>query len=106
MIDYAKIAAGTTVASDNDFPSAATLRRQQADPALVQLITEAAKDGKRRELPDRFSLKPFDGRKHANESGVVAGQLHKAAREIGVKLQIRRFDRDADSCKITFKVVA
>ena len=103
-IDFAKIAAGATVASDPDFPSAAVARRQAADPALVQLVTEASKDHKRRELPGRFSVKPYEGRKGANESGTVAGELHRAAREVGVRLAVRRFDRDANSCRLTFKV--
>jgi hypothetical protein len=34
----------------------------------------------------------------------VAGELHRAAREAGVKLVVRRFDRDATSCRLTFKV--
>ncbi len=103
-IDFAKIAAGTTVATDPDFPSAAISRRQAADPALVQLVTEASKDGKRRELPGRFSTRPYEGRKGANESQTVAGELHRAAREVGVKIAVRRFDRNADSCRLTFKV--
>ncbi len=103
-IDFAKIAAETTVASDPEFPSVAATRRQAADPALVQLVQEAGKDHKRRELPGRFSTKPYEGRKGANESGTVAGELHRAAREVGVKLVVRRFDRDADTCRLTFKV--
>ncbi len=103
-IDFAKIAAATTVATDPEFPKAPTARRQAADPALVQLVTEASRDHKRRELPGRFSTKPYEGRKGANESGTVVGELHRAARAVGVKLQIRRFDRDADSCRLTFKV--
>ena len=103
-IDFAKIAAATTVASDPDFPKPTTARRQAADPALVRLVTEASKDHKRRELPGRFSTKPYEGRKGANESGTVAGELHRAAREAGVKLVVRRFDRDATSCRLTFKV--
>ncbi len=104
MIDYAKLAADTAVASEPNFPSAAATRRRSVDPAIVQLVTEAGKDGKRRELPGRFSMKPFEGRKGGNESGTVAGELHRAARKVGVKIAVRRFDRDADSCRLTFKV--
>ena len=103
-IDFAKIAAGATVSADPEFPSPAATRRQAADPALVQLVTEASKDHKRRELPGRFSTTPYPGRQGANESGTVVGELHRAARAVGVKLQVRRFDRDADTCRLTFKV--
>lgn len=102
-IDFAKLAAATTVATDADFPSAATTRQQGADPALVQLVTDA-KDGKRRELPGRFSTTPYEGRKGANEAGTVAGQLHKAARQVGVKIAVRRFDVTAEGARLTFKV--
>ncbi len=104
-IDFSKIAAGASVASEPDFPRSAPSRRQHVDPALVQLVTEAGKDGKRRELADRFSLKPYDGRKNACEAYTVMGELHRAAREAGVKLAVRRFDADAASCRVTFKVV-
>lgn len=104
-IDFAKLAAGATVAAEPDFPKTAPSRRQGADPALVQLVTEASKDGKRRELSDRFSLKPYAGRKTACEAYTVMGELHRAAREAGVKLAVRRFDGDADTCRVTFKVV-
>ncbi len=104
MIDFAKLAAGATVAAEHDFPKAAAPTRTQADPALVQLVTEAAKDHKRRELPGRFSLAPYTGRKHANELGTVAGALHKAARQAGVKVLVRRFDVQADSARLTFRV--
>lgn len=103
-IDYAKLAADTTVAAEADFPKVAAPSRTQADPALVQLVQEAAKDGKRRELPGRFSLTPYAGRKHANELGTVAGALHKAARQGGVKVQVRKFDADKDTARLTFKV--
>lgn len=103
-IDYAKLAAGATLAADPEFPKQQAARRQAADPALVRLVTEASKDHKRRELPGRFSTKPYEGRKGANESGTVAGELHRAAREAGVKLVVRRFDRDATTCRLTFRV--
>ncbi len=103
-IDFAQLAAATTVASEPEFPTTATTRRRAADPALVQLVTEASRDHKRRELPGRFSTTPYPGRQGANESGTVVGELHRTARAVGVKLQIRRFDRDADSCRLTFKV--
>jgi hypothetical protein len=105
MIDYAKVAAETTVASEPEFPTVgATTRRQPADPALVQLVTDAAKDGKRRELPGRYSVTPYEGRKHACEAGTVAGELHRAAREVGVKLAVRRFDATDKGVRLTFKV--
>ncbi len=103
-IDFSKIAAGVTVASSDDFPSTQVARRRQADPALVKLVQEAAQDGKRRELVDRFSTKPYEGRKGASEYGTVAGELHRAAREAGVKIQVRKFDADANSARLTFKV--
>ncbi len=105
MIDFASLAAGTTVAAEPDFPKATTAARPAADPALVQLLAEASKDRKRRELPGRFSLKPYAGRKTACEAYTVMGELHKAARQVGVKLQVRRFDGDGDTCRVTFKVV-
>lgn len=104
MIDFAKLAADTTVASDPEFPKAPAPNRTQADPALVQLVTEAAKDHKRRELPGRFSTRPYEGRKGASELNTVAGALHKAARQAGVKLAVRRFDTDKDSARLTFRV--
>lgn len=103
-IDFSKIAASASVATEADFPRTAPSRRRGADPALVQLVTEAGKDGKRRELADRFSLAPFPGRKNACEAYTVMGELHRAAREAGIKLAVRRFDGDATTCRVTFKV--
>lgn len=106
MIDYAKLAADTTVSTDPELPTTgAAGRRKVADPALVQLVTEAAKDHKRRDLPGRFSTKPYPGRVGANESQTVVNELQRAARSVGVKLQVRRFDEtDKGGVRLTFKV--
>ncbi|SDY15356.1 hypothetical protein SAMN05661080_02486 [Modestobacter sp. DSM 44400] len=104
MIDFSALAAGATVAAEADFPSAAATRRRAADPAFVQLVTDATKDHKRRELPGRFSTKPFEGRKGANELSTVANELHRAARQVGIKIAVRRFDVEDASARLTFKV--
>ncbi len=103
-IDFAALAAGATVAATAEFPTAAATRAQAADPALVKLVEQAQKDGKRRELPGRVSTQPFEGRKGASEYTTIAGALHKAARQVGCKVQVRRFDADATSCRVTFRV--
>jgi hypothetical protein len=105
MIDFAKIAADTTIAADDALPiTAPSARRKAPDAALVQLVTEAASDGKRRDLPGRFSVQPFPGRKGANESQAVVNELHRAARQAGLKLQVRRFDATDKGVRLTFKV--
>ncbi|MDT0276707.1 hypothetical protein [Blastococcus goldschmidtiae] len=70
----------------------------------LNLVEQAQKDGKRRELPGRFSTQPYEGRKGPSEYGTVASQLHRAARAVGCKVQVRRFDPDATSCRVTFRV--
>lgn len=105
MIDFAKLAAETTLASDDALPTAgAVARKKQADPALVQLVTEAAKDHKRRDLPGRFSTTPYTGRKNAHEAQTVVSELHRAARHVGVKLAVRRFEATDKGVRLTFKV--
>ncbi len=103
-IDFAALAAGATVAATAEFPTATTPRTQAADPALVKLVEQAQKDGKRRELPGRVSTQPFESRKGASEYTTIAGALHKAARQVGCKVQVRRFDADATSCRVPFRV--
>ncbi len=105
MIDFPKIAADTTIAADDALPIATpTARRKGPDAALVALVTEAAADGKRRDLPGRFSLTPYEGRKNACEAFTVVTELHRAARAAGVKLNVRRFDVNTKGARITFKV--
>jgi hypothetical protein len=105
MIDFAKLAQGTTIATDDALPTSSTIgRKKEADPALVQLVTDAASDGKRRDLPGRFSTTPYPGKKNANESQTVVGELHRAARAVGVKLNVRRFDATDKGVRLTFKV--
>ncbi len=102
MINYATLAAGATIATTNELPSAG---RQATEPnPFTELVKAAAKDGKRRDLPGRLSLVPFEGRKAACEAFQVIGKLHAAGRATGHKLAVRRFDGDATSCRVTFKV--
>lgn len=102
MIDYADIAANATV-SDADLP--ATNGRPHSGPnPFLALVKAALKDGKRRDLPGRFSLKPYPARVNACEAYTVIGKLHAAARELGVKAQVRRLDPNTDDTGITFKV--
>lgn len=105
-IDFGTIASGTVVATDPEFPSGGAVRRVQPDPALVKLVTEAAKDHKRRELPGRFSVQPYPGRQHANEASTVVSALHRAAKAAGVTgLQVRRFDAQPDNTvRLTFRI--
>ncbi len=103
MINYTELAAGATIATTNEPPSAG---RQTTEPnPFVELVKAAAKDGKRRDLPGRQSLVPFEGRKAACEASQVIGKLHAAGRATRHKLAVRRFDGDGDGCRITFKVV-
>ena len=49
MIDYTTLAAGATIATTNELPSAG---RQATEPnPITELVKAAAKDGKRRDLP-------------------------------------------------------
>ncbi len=104
MIDYATIAAGATIATEDELPKPSPRQASEPNP-FIDLVKAATKDGKRRDLPGRFSLTPYEGRKGACEAYTVMGKLHQAARSVGVQLQVRQFDREVDSCKITFKVV-
>src|SRR5690349_13219655 len=105
MIDFAKIAADTTIATDDALPiTTPTARRKAPDAALVQLVTEAASDGKRRDLPGRYSLTPYEGRKNACEAFTIVAELHRAARAAGVKLAVRRFDATSKGVRLTFKI--
>jgi len=103
-IDFSKVAAETVVAKEADFPTAGTGRRQQPDPALVELIKAAAKDKQRRELGGRFSVQPYPGRQHANESSTVVAALHRAAKAAGVKIAVRKFDPTTDGVRLTYRV--
>lgn len=103
-LDFAAISKATKVADSNDFPAAQPRARRGADPALVELVRTAQKDGKRRDLPGRFSLAPYEGRKNACEAFTVIGALHAAAREVGCKVHVRRLDQTATDTGLTFKV--
>lgn len=103
MIDYANLATNATV-SDDDLLAAPGRAPKQPNPFLP-LVKAAAKDGKRRDLPRRFSLTPYTGRKTACEYYTVTGRLHAATRELGVKVQIRKLDPTADDAGLSFKIV-
>ncbi|MCZ2857820.1 hypothetical protein [Blastococcus sp. VKM Ac-2987] len=91
------------MAPDVEMP--APSRRDATPNPFTGLVTKAAKDGKRYDLPGRFSLTPYEGRKGACEAFTVVGKLHAAGRSAGVKLNVRRFDTNGQGCRITFKVV-
>lgn len=101
-LDYGKIAAAIEVADDDTLP--APIRRAKRDNPFVPVVEAAAKDNKRRVLPGRFSLTPFEGRKGSCEALAVMSQLHRAARQLDVPITMRRFDQEADSVRITFKI--
>jgi hypothetical protein len=101
-LDYAKIAADVEVAEDDTLPS--PIRRQRKDNPFIPVVQAAASDHKRRVLPGRFSLVPFEGRKGSCEALAVMSQLHRAARQLDVPITMRRFDQEADSVRITFTV--
>ena len=103
MIDFATIAAGATAAADVELP--ASSRKGVESNPFTELVTKAAKDGKRYDLPGRFSLTPYEGRKNACEAYTVVGKLHAAARSAGVKVQVRRFDTNAEGSRVTFRVI-
>lgn len=101
--DLEKIAQSVEAVDDDAMPPA--IRRARQSSPFEPVVADAIKTKKRYVLKDRFSLKPYPGRKGANEAYTVMGQLHRAASNLGVKLQVRRFDVADDSCKVTFKVV-
>ena len=101
--DLSKIAQSAEAVDDDAMPPAIR-RARQASP-FEPIVAEAVKTGKRYVLKDRFSLKPYEGRKGASEAYTVMAQLHRAASALGTNLQVRRFDVQDDSCKVTFKVV-
>ena len=101
-LDLAKVAKGVEIAPDNDLPN--PLRRQPKDNPLADVVAEAAKDGKRRVLAGRYSLTPYPGRKGACDAFAIMSSLNRAAKRQGVKLEMRRYDVQGDSCRITFKV--
>lgn len=101
--DLSKVAQGAKAAEDAAMP--APIRRQAKENPLVPLVAQAVKDGKRYVLKDRYSLTPFEGKKGACEAYTVMSQLHRAAKQVGVKLQVRRFDVKDDACRVTFKVL-
>lgn len=68
-------------------------------------VEEAIKNpDKRLGLKGRYSVKPREGRKNANESYTVMMRLHQAAKDKGVALKVRRFDNDGDTCRISFRL--
>lgn len=105
MIDFAQLAASTTVSKTDAMPAAERRNRAIEANPFVPLVEAAAKDGKRRDLPGTFSMKAYPGRKNANESATVVSKLHAAGREVGVKLSVRRFDVKDESCRLAFCVV-
>src|SRR4051812_26008364 len=102
-IDFSKIAAGATVAADNELPPASGRPTRQPNP-FVPLIKAALKDAKRRDLPGRYSLVPFEGRKTACEAYAVITKLKTAARQVGCTVQVRKLDPTAEDTALTFKV--
>jgi hypothetical protein len=104
MIDLAKIAAGATVSTEAELPTTTTPKRTLDLAPFIELVGKAKKDGKRYDLPGRYSLKPYDGKKAACEAYTVISHLHAAARRAGVKLNVRRVDPTATDTGITFKV--
>lgn len=101
-LDYDKIAAAVEVAEDDTLPS--PIRRARRDNPFIPVVEAASKDHKRRVLPGRFSLVPFEGRKGSCEALAVMSQLHRAARQLDVPITMRRFDQQGDSVRLTFKV--
>jgi hypothetical protein len=102
MIDYSKLAADTTIAADNEFPARRAGRTAEPNP-FTDLVTAAAKDGKRRDLPGRFSLVPYEGKKSACEAYSVIGKLKAAARAAGVDITVRKLDPTSEDTGWTFK---
>jgi hypothetical protein len=101
-LDYSKIAAAVEIADDDALPS--PIRRQRKDNPFIPVVEAASSDHKRRVLPGRFSLVPFEGRKGSCEALAVMSQLHRAARQLDVPITMRRFDQQGDSVRLTFKV--
>jgi hypothetical protein len=101
-LDYSKIAADVEIAEDNSLP--APIRRARRENPFVPVVEAASKDNKRRVLPGRYSLTPFEGRKGSCEALAVMSQLHRAARQLDVPITMRRFDQQGDSVRLTFKI--
>ena len=106
MIDLAKIAAGTKVSKEPELPATTTPKRGLDLAPFVSLVEKAKADGARYDLPSRYSLKPYDGKKTACEAYTVISHLHAAARRAGVKLNVRRIDPTSTDTGIAFKVAA
>lgn len=104
MIDLAQIAAGATASADPELPALVTSKRALDLAPFVALVAKAKKDGKRYDLPGRFSLEPYAGRKNACEAATVVARLQAAARQVGCKVAIRRLDATAVDTGLTFKV--
>ena len=75
MIDFATIAAGATEATESELPMSA--RKGVDSNPFTELVAKAAEDGKRYDLPGRFSLTSFEGRKAACEPCTVISKLPK-----------------------------
>ncbi|MFC5066196.1 hypothetical protein [Actinomycetospora atypica] len=101
-INWAQLASGVTVASDNDFPPASGRRVAEPNP-FIDVVRAAFEDGKRRDLPGRFSVMPYAGRKNACEAYTVVARLHQAAREVGCTVQVRRVNATSTDTELTFK---
>jgi hypothetical protein len=104
MIDLAQIAAGATASVDPELPASTTQKRVLDLAPFVALVGKAKRDGKRYDLPGRFSLAPYAGRKNACEAQTVVARLHAAARQVGCKVVVRRVEPTATDTGIAFKV--
>lgn len=100
--DLRKIAAKVEIAESDELP--APIRRQPKDNPFVEVVQAAAKDHKRRVLAGRYSLVPYEGKKGACEAFTVMSALNRAAKQADVKVTMRRFDVQGDTCRLTFKV--
>lgn len=89
-----------------------TTPRGSTPPGMVELnpytrlVNRAKKSpGKRYALTGRYSVRPYEGRRIATEAYAVMGQLHQAAQVADVRISVRRFDNDGETCRIAFRVL-
>lgn len=104
-VDIAAIAKGATVAKTPELPPNVPQRRALDLAPFVELVTKAKEDGNRYDLPGRFSVVAYQGRKHACEAQTVITYLHAAARQIGLKVAVRRVQASEKDTALTFKVL-
>jgi hypothetical protein len=86
-------------------------RRASARPGVTNPYTSVIKQamknpGRWHALTGKYSVRPYEGRKNANESFTVMSQMHAAARALETEVRVRRWEFDADSgtCEIKFKI--